>query len=207
MVHQEKQCEHCGKLYNHSYRITRKYWEARKFCSAECRVAGMRGKKRSTYGKAKVSVNDRFWSKVSRCDTDECWPWIGAKDVSGYGYLAGTRREKAAKAHRLSYLLHYGEIPKGLCVCHKCDNPSCVNPSHLFLGTLADNNADKLSKGRLVVPYGEAHPKSKLTLEDIKSIMSLRAAGLTQTQIAKQFGIAQPHVCAILLKKIWKRRD
>ena len=85
-----------------------------------------------------------------------CWLWMGAVNQNGYGTWSGD------KAHRISWRLHQGEIPKGMCVLHKCDVRVCVNPQHLFIGTIADNNRDAINKGRVVYP-GERHGSAKLT--------------------------------------------
>lgn len=96
-------------------------------------------------GRPSRPVAERFWSYVQR--GDECWTWIGARDANGYGRLSLPGRGTIG-AHRVSWELHRGEIPDGLCVLHRCDNPPCVWPEHLFLGTHADNVADRIAKGR-----------------------------------------------------------
>jgi hypothetical protein len=98
-----------------------------------------------------LTLEERFWAKVDRGDPDECWTWLAYRRPDGYGSLRmGTlgvdRRNE--RAHRLSWTLANGPIPAGLLVLHRCDNPSCVNPAHLFLGTDQDNADDRQSKGR-----------------------------------------------------------
>ena len=96
-----------------------------------------------------IPIKERFWNGVKK--TDNCWEWIKAKDRFGYGYIkAGGKDRRMLKVHRVSYILNFGEIPKGMCVLHRCDNPSCVNPEHLSLGTQSDNVADCHNKGRRI---------------------------------------------------------
>lgn len=97
-----------------------------------------------------------FWTKVEKRDVSACWPWKGSVMGEGYG------RYRQAYTHRLAWMLANGPIPAGLFVLHKCDNPPCCNPDHLFLGTQADNVRDRDAKGRHWVPSGERHPCAKL---------------------------------------------
>lgn len=96
-----------------------------------------------------------FWSKVQKGGPDECWIWTGSKTPSGYGQLR--IRQRACVAHRFSYELNIGPVPNSLFVCHRCDNPGCVNPGHLFLGNQQDNVADMVRKGR---HSSRTHPES-----------------------------------------------
>lgn len=135
-------------------------------------------------------------------DLEVCWPWLSAKDKDGYGllYIGGgiTRR-----AHRLVWEQTNGNIPKGLHVLHKCDNPECVNLNHLFLGTNKDNMQDRNLKGRQSI--GVQTQPLKLTPEQVQEIRISYIPGVvTQTSIAKKFGITRSCVYQILTNKIWR---
>jgi HNH endonuclease len=152
-------------------------------------------------------AEDRFWAKVVK--GPDCWEWSGWRDRKGYAcfdYPGGR------KAYRFSWEIHNGPIPPGLCVCHHCDNPSCVNPEHLFLGTIADNNADMVRKGRNGFgpvtlecrPRGEAHTRAKVTEEQVREIRRLNALGIGYRRLSKEYGLSRPSIQAITRRRSWK---
>ena len=148
---------------------------------------------------------NRFWKKVPKNHTNNCWKWGGTIMVNGYGTL--TIRPNKYYAHRASWMINRGPIPDGLHVLHKCDNPPCVNPEHLFLGTQRDNNNDKIRKGRARggSMKGESHPLVKMTNGKIKEIRArYKAGGITQGDLASQYGMSQPGVSAIITGRLWK---
>ena len=148
------------------------------------------------------SIEDRFWDKVLRYREDECWAWIGAKNEKGYGIIGrGPSSSGVDRAHRVSWFIHFGPIPDGLVVCHKCDNPECTNPKHLFLGTLIDNNADMKAKGRHV--HGECS-YSKLTRNDVEEIKLFYSTGeYSQYKLAKIYHISRSMIQLIVTGKRW----
>lgn len=141
-----------------------------------------------------------FWARVER--TASCWNWTGSKHPKGYGQLTFMGYDQ--KAHRLSYLLHNGEIPEGLCVMHICDNPSCVNPSHLKLGTNQDNSDDKVTKGRQYRPTGEKNPAKILSEQKVQEIRQKYKTGLyTQLQLAIEYGTARSTIAEVTSGRTW----
>lgn len=99
----------------------------------------------------------RFWRFVDK--SGECWEWVGARNKAGYGHFAMGAEGQVVLAHRASYELEHGTIPKGMFVCHHCDNPSCVRPDHLFAGTRSDNMRDAQQKGRVDMSYVASFPR------------------------------------------------
>lgn len=147
-------------------------------------------------------VAERFWSKVTR--SDECWPFNGATNESGYGVVSF--KGKARLAHRVSWVLTHGEIGDGLLICHHCDNPPCVRPDHLFAGSQSANLYDMASKGRYGdrdLPCGERNHNAKLTIGQVGQIRALHADGATVTSLARQFDIARSTTHSIVVGDTW----
>lgn len=148
----------------------------------------------------KSDINkDLFYSKIKKTPT--CWLWLGFKKETGYGRI--NINGKNYGAHRISYILHKGRISKNLEVCHTCDNRSCVNPKHLFLGTHQENMADMTAKGRTL--KGEKNGRCRLKKIQIKEILKkIKQKKYTNTEIAKQYSISNSHVSAIKSGKRWR---
>lgn len=139
-------------------------------------------------------IVERFNSKVNKNKEDECWEWTGSYFTYGYGYLgiAG----KNISATRISFAIHNNKTPGKFFVCHKCDNPKCVNPEHLYLGTPQDNMNDMKNRGRSL--RGERSPSSKLSNEDVQQIKNRYRNGEYQRTLAEEFGVAREHVNKII---------
>lgn len=153
----------------------------------------------------RTPARDRFYATgwdlvLVRDDLGLCWEWRGRPNSAGYGRITDDSG-KLMFAHRMSYRLHRGVDPAGMYVCHRCDNPPCVNPDHLFLGTNRDNMADMVSKGRQMrgVRYGRA----RLTEADVREIRRLCGLGVVQRRIAEAFRIAPSVVTLIKQRKAW----
>lgn len=160
-------------------------------------------------------VRARFFARVAKADG--CWLWTGTTQYKGYGVFYRAKRVRVG-AHRVSWELHFGPIPDGAQVLHRCDNPPCVNPEHLFLGDNTANVADKVSKGRCASMKREQNPMwrnfacairgeqvtgSKLDAEQVMEIRRLHACGRSQNSLARQFGVRQSSVWAIVHFKAW----
>lgn len=149
------------------------------------------------------SWKERFWRKVKK--GEGCWLWIGGKTSGGYGEIQ--INGKKCYAHRVSWQLFNREIPRGLYVLHHCDNPPCVNPNHLFIGTQSINILDANNKGRAKPPImkGEDHACAKLTLMEVREIRKLYQEGQTnKTKIAKLYGVSDMNIFKIINRKTWR---
>lgn len=146
-----------------------------------------------------TSFEERFWSKVDK--SRECWIWTGACRPTGYGNFK-IASWQTRSAHRVSWELHNGPIPDGMCVLHHCDVPACVRPDHLFLGTNKDNTQDMMCKGRRPDIVGERSGAAKLNEAEVRQIRSIE--GHTNQAIADRFAIAQSTVSNIINRKSWR---
>ena len=150
---------------------------------------------------------ERFWSKVDK--SGECWLWVGRKNrVGGYGEADSywRRRQKQHHTHRVAYLISFGD-PGEFCVCHHCDNPPCVRPEHLFLGTRADNSQDMVAKGRARggILLGELSPTAKLTTAEVIAIRERHARGdVSKAELARSYAVSQSLIRAVVFRKAWR---
>lgn len=188
-------CERCGADFLVRPDQARKGWG--RYCSRDC--------------------NSKFWHQVVKSDT--CWEWQGDHTANGYGRL--TVRGQRVVAHRHSWEMHFGPIPDGMIVCHHCDNPPCIRPDHLFLGSHQDNMADAANKGRMrqgalrrlidhpgAVLRGSDCPWAKLTEAQVQELRSRYAAGgITQKQLAEDYALHPMTVFQIIHRLRWDHLD
>lgn len=148
-----------------------------------------------------MNIPERYLSKIEINKNTGCWIWTSAK-IKGYGIYRLNNRN--FRAHRMMYEFHYGPIPKDMLICHKCDNPSCVNINHLFLGTAQDNIIDMHNKGRFDNRKGDRHPLAKLT---DKNIIDIRSSWLNklynQRQLARMYSVTFQTISDIVNRKSW----
>lgn len=183
-------CDHCGGEYR---RLQRKPSNTARFqhCGRACRSAA-----------AKQKEPLRFWKKVAI--SNDCWEWIGQQGSDGYGVFQLSGERRPSLAHRVAWQYKRGPIPGRLFVCHSCDNPSCVRPGHLFLGTNADNMADCAAKNRR--PHGRAVYGAKLSIEKARDIRIRHASGEAIRAMAREYGVAQTAIQGIVRGKAWPER-
>jgi hypothetical protein len=162
-------------------------------------------------------LEQRFWKWVDihgpipehRPDLGPCWVWIGHR-FHGKQYGQITINHKAKKAHRVSWEIHFGKIPVGMCVCHKCDNPSCIRPDHLFLGTTQENTRDMINKGRK--PSGKDSVKNRRSYKgsnhpgailNEQKVLEILNRSESYSFLAKEYGVSKPLIASIKQRRSW----
>lgn len=141
-------------------------------------------------------LSERFWEKVVKIPFHECWEWIGSRARGGYG-SSSDEGGAISLAHRVAWRLTHGPIPEGLCVLHRCDNRSCVNPAHLWLGTQVDNIADMVRKGR-------SRSRRKLSDAEVREIRILTKTNLSDGAVGRQYGVSSHTVRRIRLSIMYR---
>ena len=187
-------CQHCNKEFR-----LRRPWNQR-FCSRRC----------VNLARVKIPIEQRF-SKFT-IKTDRCWNWTGKRNRRSYGCISISTdgQKRTVIASRLAWELYCGPIPQGLFVCHHCDNPACVNPAHLFIGTQKDNLQDASRKGRLKnLPHAKGMQTANAVLKDsdIIEIRSKAAAGVLRTDLARKFHVYRQTIYRIVNRSTWKHID
>ena len=182
-----RDCRSCGKSFR--ARTSETIRGSGHYCSLAC------------YHMRQRDAEAVFWENVEK--SDDCWLWKPAIGTDRYGDLrVGAKRQRA---HRFSYELHHGPIPPGMFVCHRCDCPACVNPTHLFLGTCADNSADMVAKDR--GPRGERQGGAILSEAAAVAIRQRRDAGEAVRDLAHEYGVTAATIYAVAARKNWKYLD
>jgi hypothetical protein len=159
------------------------------------------------------SLTQRFWSHVPNRPDAGCWNW-NDRDTGGYGLVWIGPKNQKILAHRLSWLIHFGDIPQGLCVCHHCDNKRCIRPDHLYLATIKQNNRDAWARGlcesirnRKYYRGGEKGPGHRLTWPIVREIRARHACGATPTMLGQEFGVHPGHIGGIIKNRYWREED
>lgn len=204
----EVACANCGRMVTRS--VSQIKYAQRTYCSPTCTALGRW-----------PDLATRFWQKVDRaCQDPErypglgpCWPWTSRCDGQGYGLFSvgGKQVRRQIKAHRIAYTLAIGPTSDGPHVLHRCDNPPCVRPDHLFAGTQADNVADMVSKGRSGrhikperYPVGSAVKQAVLTEAGVIEMRESRAQGESLNTLSRRFGVSRQNVKLIVHGEAWK---
>lgn len=153
-------------------------------------------------GRKRMSLEEKFWEKVDKKGEDECWNWKGALNKDRYGQF--NYKGKPKLSHIVSYILVHGNVPKGLFILHKCNNPSCVNPKHLYIGTQADNMKQMVKDGRSL--YGEKNPNSKLNWEIVNKIRAeyVNDRNITIRKLSNKYNMPLGTIQNIIEDKTWK---
>lgn len=211
-----KKCPICEIAFSKPYDLSYKAWEKQKYCSRLC-AASLRIGLPNLHIKPIQSIADRLWDKVNKDGPlhprlgTKCWVWTGALAPKGYGAIneCGKSR-KTLRTHRVAWTVINGEIPNNLWVLHKCDNPPCCNPDHLYLGTSDQNIDDMHSRRRNKNPprfYGEDHGNAKFTNDKVRTIRKSYINGNTVTELSKVYETSPAQISHIVNYKTWRHID
>lgn len=187
-------CAHCGERFDRGYPISKSRAAKPQYCSDQCQSDGRAAR-------VEAAVSERFWSKVEKRESDECWPWLGHCRPSGYGWFH--LRGRPTNASRAAYLLTHGvELSSDDYVCHSCDNPQCCNPAHLWLGDVAANTRDMDKKGRRVVAVrrGKDHHNARLSADAARQIVR---SAKSARELAAQYGVTPAAIYNVRKGKAW----
>lgn len=198
MLGPEKVCRRCSSPLRFRNKDSTAQIKARQFCSQSC----------SNKASA-MPFETRFWRCVDKNGPGHCWSWTGTKDQHGYGNILRAGRGSALiKAHRASLELHGNPPPTDKVVMHSCDNPNCVNPEHLRIGTQKENIRDCAQKGRSGPRHvsGERNPSAKLNWDKVRAIRLKARQGLSQTKLGALYGVDRSTISLIVLGKHWIER-
>lgn len=185
--HEHKFCETCDSKFMRLKNRSEKQWNAHNFCSVECRL-----KTKARYSDKAKRFHDNYIPEPN----SGCWLWTGSINNEGYGQISINMHHM--RSNRLAYEVCVGPIPDDMIICHRCDNPSCVNPEHLYAGTHQDNANDKAQRGRGI--QGETHHQSKLKESDVKFIRSSKEHSRA---LAAKFCVSPVTIRAIRSRKTW----
>lgn len=180
-----KICEQCGSIFYRDKRNTKKYWATAKFCSRQCSSQSWSASRRND-----EITRERFFSNVQKQSTG-CWSWSGSVKDDGRGVLCVSGRQTYAS--HVSLALHGRPLPKGKIACHTCDNKNCVNPSHLYAGTPAQNSRDAVLRGQI-------HWR-KLTKS---SVLEIRSSGLSINDLSEKHGVTPAAIRKVINRTTWK---
>lgn len=182
---QQKNCVHCGEVFYRDKRCTKKHWASAKFCSRSCSAKHGAKNSHKTWG----TIEERFWAKVEKLGDDDCWNWIGSSRPAGYGVIS--KNGKQTSATHVSLEINGTVIPSGLWVLHKCDNPRCVNPKHLYVGTPKQNSKDAVLRNRF---------NRKLTPEQA---LEIKKSSKEAVVLAREYGVSDGLIYAIRNGRKW----
>ncbi|MEE9395204.1 MAG: HNH endonuclease [Planctomycetota bacterium] len=177
-------CERCGKRFKHDK------GKPGKHCSRRCRFA--------------ASPEERFWSYVTKAPPGECWEWQGVRSGDGYGAIRWPGFSYKIGAHRASWMVRHGPIRGDQWILHRCDNPPCVNPDHLYLGDASQNMKDAYERGGKVAMHGSKSPNAKLSAGKVKEMRQRHRGGESAASMCADYGVSKATAHRAIVGISWR---